>query len=164
MIGKQLKHRSQQGVVLIISLLFLTIMTILGVSAMSNNVLEEKMVSNVRQQRIIFQAADSCNSRLLKNGEHTFGDWDDVWKDDSGNSKRMGIGGTKSDGNKMAYYSARYKHQMNTLPPRNSGFSHKFRASHNEYECTGEDKATGSSTVKAVLRQGVYQIVPNPES
>ena len=161
MIGTQkthyLKNKSQQGVVLVVSLLFLAIMTILGVSSMGTNVLEEKMVSNVRQQRIIFQAADSCNSRLLKNGEHTFDDWDDVWTDDSDNSKRVGIGG-------MAFYSARYKHHMDTLPPRNSKYSHKFRASHNVYECIGEDKETGSSTVKVVLRQGVYQIAPNPES
>lgn len=155
---KNLNYKSQQGVVLVVSLLFLAIMTILGVSAMSTNVIEEKMVSNVRQQRQIFQAADSCNSLLVKNGKHTFDGWDDVWTDDSDNSKRIAIGGDK------AYYSARYKHNMDTLPPRNSKYSHKFRASHNVYECTGEDKETGSSTVKVVLRQGVYQIAPNPES
>lgn len=154
-----LKYKSQQGVVLVISLLFMIIMTIVGVSSMSTNILEEKMVSNVRQQRIIFQAADSCNSQLLKKGKHTFkaGDWEDVWTDDSDESKRIGIGG-------MAYYSARYKQQMNTAPPRNSGYSHnKFRASHNVYECIGEDKETGSSTVTVSLKQGIYQIAPNPK-
>jgi hypothetical protein len=141
---------SQQGAVLVISLLFLMIMTILGVSSLSTNMLEENMVNNIRQERIAFQAADSCNSRLVVENNFTFvKDWEDAW------DSSINIG--HADAKNAASYSAERKFIMDTSPPRNSGYSAiKFQSSHNEYKCTG----TGSSGAQVVLRQGVYQITP----
>ena len=50
---------SQQGAVLIISLLILLIMTIMGVSSMQSSTLEEKMASNDRDRNIAFQSAEA---------------------------------------------------------------------------------------------------------
>lgn len=145
-----LKASSQKGAVLVISLLFLLIMTILGISSMSTNALEEKMVSNTRQQRIAFQAADSCNSRLAEENNFTFvEDWENAWD----SIVNMGHGSAKN----AASYSAKRKFIMDTSPSRNSGYSAiKFRSSHIEYKCTG----SGASGAEVVLRQGVYQITP----
>jgi len=47
----------QQGAVLIISLVMLTVMTLLGVTAMQSTVLQEKMAGNFRDKHLAFEAA-----------------------------------------------------------------------------------------------------------
>lgn len=153
----------QQGTVLVTSLLFLLIMTILGVSAMNTNVLEEKMVGNLRQQQIAFQAADSCNSHILTDSSNFTLDESGVWEDVTSwlvdgvtvNSTTQDVGADAA-GNKASYTSSR-RFRMYTSPPRSSGYSVvKFQAPHNEYTCNG----AGASSAKVILRQGVYQITP----
>lgn len=53
-------QKQQSGVVLVISLIILLLLTILGVTAMQVNGLEEKMAGNSRDQNIAFQAAESA--------------------------------------------------------------------------------------------------------
>jgi type IV pilus assembly protein PilX len=54
-------HRNRQrGAVLIIALLFLTILTILGVTAMSATTFEERLAGNARDAGLAFQAADAA--------------------------------------------------------------------------------------------------------
>ena len=55
------KHRAstQNGSVLLISLVILLILTIVGVSAMRNTTLEEKMAGNMRDKGLSFQAAEA---------------------------------------------------------------------------------------------------------
>ena len=50
---------AQQGAVLITSLIFLVILTMLAVSSMSTNTLEERMAANAVENNIVFQAAAS---------------------------------------------------------------------------------------------------------
>jgi len=50
-------HR-QSGAALIVSLILLLVMTLLGVSAMQTNVLEEKMAGNHWRTQLAFQAAE----------------------------------------------------------------------------------------------------------
>ena len=52
--------RSQGGAVLIMALVFLVILTILGVTAMSGAALEEKMAANLKEQTVAFQAAETA--------------------------------------------------------------------------------------------------------
>lgn len=59
------QRRSQNGSVLIISLLFLLVLTLIGVSAMQSTSLEEKMAGNARGGTLAFQAAEAA----LRNGE-----------------------------------------------------------------------------------------------
>lgn len=57
--------RKQQGAVLAVALIFLLILTLLGVSSMKSTLLEEKMAGNMRDQSLAFQAAEAA----LRDGE-----------------------------------------------------------------------------------------------
>lgn len=48
----------QQGATLIIALVFLVLLTLLGVTVASNNSLQERMAGNTRQRDLAFQAAE----------------------------------------------------------------------------------------------------------
>ena len=50
----------QSGVILVVALIFLLILTLLGMSTMRTTVLEEKMASNTRERGIAFQSAESA--------------------------------------------------------------------------------------------------------
>ncbi len=139
----------QRGAALIVSMLFLLIMTVLGISAMNTNILEEKMVTNSRFQNLAFQAADSCLSQIAEDPDNfTFlSGWEDAGS---------GSFGVNAANNSAAYTSQRQFHMFAT-PPRNSGFSAvKFQTAHNRYICSG----TSSANSQVTLRQGIYQITP----
>jgi len=53
-------NHSQQGVVLVVSLVILLVMTLIGISAMKVTGLEEKMAGNSRNMNIAFQSAESA--------------------------------------------------------------------------------------------------------
>lgn len=53
-------RRGQGGVVLVISLLFLLVMTIIGVTAMSGASLQEKMAGNMRDKNLSFESAEAA--------------------------------------------------------------------------------------------------------
>jgi type IV pilus assembly protein PilX len=55
----------QQGAVLIVSLVLLLVMTLIGISSMQTNTLEEKMSGNYRDKNLSFQAAEMT----LREGE-----------------------------------------------------------------------------------------------
>ena len=57
--------KKQTGAALIVSLLMLTIMTMIGVTAMQSNLLQEKMAGNFRDTNLAFQAAEAG----LRDGE-----------------------------------------------------------------------------------------------
>jgi type IV pilus assembly protein PilX len=51
---------NQRGVALVMALVFLTLLTILGVTAMSTSSLEEKMATNTRDRNLAFQSAETA--------------------------------------------------------------------------------------------------------
>lgn len=53
-------QRRQSGAILVIALMFLVLLTIIGVSSISGVTLEEKMAGNLYQQNVAFQAAESA--------------------------------------------------------------------------------------------------------
>ncbi len=55
----------ERGAVLIVALVFLVIMTVLGVAAMRTTTLQERMAGNVRDANLAFQAAEAA----LREGE-----------------------------------------------------------------------------------------------
>lgn len=59
------QQRTQSGSVLIVSLLFLLVLTLIGLSAMQGTSLEEKMAGNTRGGTLAFQAAEAA----LRDGE-----------------------------------------------------------------------------------------------
>jgi type IV pilus assembly protein PilX len=61
----------QQGVALIMAMVFLMILTIIGVTVMSTTSLQEKMAGNVQDKHSAFQAAESA----LRDGEAVIETW-----------------------------------------------------------------------------------------
>ena len=59
------RRSTQQGVVLVVCLIFLLVLTVLGVTAMRTTQLEERMAGNARNGKIAFQAAEAA----LREGE-----------------------------------------------------------------------------------------------
>ncbi len=51
--------KAQRGAVLMVSLIFLIVLTVVGVAAMQNTSLEEKMSGNVKDRNLAFQNAES---------------------------------------------------------------------------------------------------------
>ncbi len=52
--------RQQQGVVLMVALVFLIIITMLGLTAMRTNIIEERLAGNSRDWALAFQAAEAA--------------------------------------------------------------------------------------------------------
>lgn len=63
--SKRNRSGAQQGAALVIALIFLLILTIVGVTSMQSTTLEEKMAGNVRDRELGFQAAEAA----LRDGE-----------------------------------------------------------------------------------------------
>ncbi|MCR4302391.1 MAG: PilX N-terminal domain-containing pilus assembly protein, partial [Sulfuricaulis sp.] len=59
----------QRGVVLVMSLVFLVLLTILGITTLNMTSLEEKMAGNTKDRNLAFQATESA----LLAGENTVG-------------------------------------------------------------------------------------------
>jgi type IV pilus assembly protein PilX len=57
--------RNQSGAALVVGLIFLVILTLLGITAMQTGILEERMAGNSRDRNIAFQAAEAA----LRDGE-----------------------------------------------------------------------------------------------
>jgi len=62
--AKAASHR-ERGAALVVALVFLLIMTVLGVTSMSSTTLQERMAGNLRDNNLAFQAAEAA----LRNGE-----------------------------------------------------------------------------------------------
>ena len=65
-------QRRQKGAVLIFCLVFLAVLTMMGVSGMESTILEERMSANMRDHNLAFQAAESA----LKEAESWLTDQD----------------------------------------------------------------------------------------
>ena len=57
-----MNRKSEQGAVLIVSLIMLLVMTVIGLAGMEVTNLEEKMAGNMRDRNIAFQAAEAALS------------------------------------------------------------------------------------------------------
>jgi len=58
--NRQTSLKKQQGAVLIVSLLIMLIMTLISVAGLRTTTLEEKMVTNIRDKNIAFEAAEAA--------------------------------------------------------------------------------------------------------
>ncbi|WP_455205073.1 pilus assembly PilX family protein [Kaarinaea lacus] len=62
-------NTKQNGAALIVSLMILLVLTIIGVSALANTSLEERMAHNYQHATIAFQGAESAISRVINAGD-----------------------------------------------------------------------------------------------
>lgn len=62
---------AQRGMTLLVSLIFLLILSILGIWSVSNNILQERMAGNTRNRDLAFEAAEAA----LDHAESTLTTW-----------------------------------------------------------------------------------------
>lgn len=55
----------QQGIVLVVGLVFLLVLTIIGITSLRTTTLEERMAGNLQQRTVAFQDAEARISRLI---------------------------------------------------------------------------------------------------
>ena len=58
--GPYRSHQTQTGMALLVGLIMLSVITLIGITAMQNTILEEKMASNLQDRQIALQAAESA--------------------------------------------------------------------------------------------------------
>ena len=77
-IGRFNSIHHQNGAVLAVSLVFLLILTLIGVSSMRDTLLEEKMAGNTRDRNLAFQSAESAvrEAEIFVDGLVSLGDFD----------------------------------------------------------------------------------------
>lgn len=68
--GKPVQH-SQRGITLVVSLIFLMVLALLGIWAVSNNSMQERMAGNARNRDLALAAAEAA----LKHAESTLTTW-----------------------------------------------------------------------------------------
>ncbi len=146
-------NKAERGVVLVISLLFLMILTLIGISSAKTSVLQEKIAGHSGLQQSAFQAADSCANRVLKDKDiFTFKNTiTDLF---SGGEEYL-VSNTISN---RSGFKAQQIYTGKSIPPRGTGYSAtKFQVAHNEHRCQG---LTESSSVNIAIRQGIFQVFP----
>lgn len=57
--------RRQQGIVLVVGLIFLLVMTIIGVTSLSTTRLQEQMAGNMQQKTLAFQTSEAAVARFF---------------------------------------------------------------------------------------------------
>ncbi|SER12540.1 type IV pilus assembly protein PilX [Amphritea atlantica] len=125
MINKRLmmpKNR-EQGAVLIIALIFVLILTLIGVSSMQGTTLQEKMSGNLRDRSVAFNAAEAA----LREGENSAYD-----SYDNGTLEYIGdsVSGSYGDANWTATL-VRILENTTTLPAAKLGVVIRVTASSN---------------------------------
>lgn len=152
---KQQKYSSktERGVVLVISLLFLMILTLIGISSAKTSLLQEKIAGHSGLQQSAFQAADSCANRILKDRNvYTFNASLNTLFD--GNAQYL----VSHSITNRSGYTAEQLYAGKSNPPRGTGYSAtNFQVFHNEQRCQG---LTESSPVNVTIRQGFFQVFP----
>lgn len=146
-------NKTERGVVLVISLLFLMILTLIGISSAKTSVLQEKIAGHSGLQQSAFQAADSCTNRMLKDRDvYTFSaSLNSVFN----GAEQYLVSNTISN---RSGYTAQQLYAGRSNPPRGTGYSAKnFQVFHNEQRCQG---LTESSPVNVTIRQGFFQVYP----
>lgn len=145
----------QKGAVLITALVFLLILTILAVTSMTTNTLEEKMAANSQEINRAFQTAET-GVEIAMSDEAAFStantkESDGTAGDPYPEKTMSGIGSYGA----TATYNAIYRQQ--TRPPRGSKWDSSFSMYHFDLSATGRT-ATGATTT---IHAGAYQIGPD---
>ncbi|MCH9697500.1 MAG: pilus assembly PilX N-terminal domain-containing protein [Gammaproteobacteria bacterium] len=151
--NKFTKQKNQHGVALVISLLFLLVLTLIGISSAKTSILQERIAGQSGLQQSAFQAADSCTNRILKDKDiFTFNrTLSDLF---SGSEQYM----VSNSINNRAGYRVRERFTGRSIPPRGTGYSAtKFQVAHNEHRCQG---LTESSSANITIHQGIFQVYP----
>ena len=145
----------QRGAVLITALFFLVILTMLAITSMNTNTLEERMAANSQEINRAFQTAET-GIELAMVDNHAFNP-----------SHLKELDGTASDSfpdktvTNIGAYNAELDYNavfmQKTRPPRESKWDSSFALYHFDLSATGRTQSGAITTVHA----GAYQVGPD---
>ena len=153
----QSRHDRQHGAALITALVMLTVVTMLALTSLGTNRLEEKMASNSQEINRAFQTAETGLQRALDDDD-TFNIVNDV--DDNGtpydptddiydfSEIDIPVGPYAAETDFSAYF------RQETIPKRGSGWDTSTAFYHFDVISNGATQ-TGASTI---LHAGAYQV------
>ncbi len=157
--------RRQHGAALVTALVMMTIMTLLAITSMSTNTLEEKMAANSQEVNRAFQTAETGLARILAD-DNAFDTANSV--DDNGtpfNRADDVYDYVITDTVVATHYSAqtRYtaEYRQQTPPKRGSGWDTSMSFYHFDLGATGATNiglSTASTGVSTALHAGAYQV------
>lgn len=147
-----MKH--QQGAVLITALMFLVILTLLALTSMNTNTLEERMAANSQDINRAFQTAETGLELAMSDDDaFTTSNTEDLdgTASDPYDKSMTGIG----DYDAEVEYNAVYRQK--TRPPRGSKWDQSFALYHFDLSATGRTAGGATTTVHG----GAYQVGPD---
>jgi len=161
----------QRGVTLVVSMIFLVLLTLLGITAMNTTSLQEKMAGNTRDLDVALQAAESALRKgegylagLASNGLapppaaaggssgywpiNTAQVWDDTWWNANSIAYGGGLDPAVQDPRFVVEEDQQYKWNP-TLPPHYIHYYHITSRAH------------GTTTASQVMLEGTFRIGGN---
>lgn len=145
------KISHQQGAVLITSLVMLVILTLLGLSTMTNSSLQERMAANSQEISRSFHIADSALSTAF----------DDANSLDTSRTVQIDLNNTWGN-NVSTIATARYSSRFTGTTPlgRGRNLSQLWGSDFGRYHFELQSIGTTNSEINTVLNSGVVQIGP----
>ena len=150
-------QHAQNGVALVTALVLLTVVTMLAITSMGTNILEEKMAANLQEVNRAFQTAESGLAKALEDdaafnivnlvddNDTPFYPSDDIY---DFNGSDADLGDYSADTNFAVYF------RQKTVPKRGSGWDTDTAFYHFDVVSQGE---TGSGAA-TTLHAGAYQV------
>lgn len=154
---KHIEYKHQQGAALVTSLILLTVVTLLAITSMSTNTLEEKMASNSQEMNRAFQTAETGLAKILADDD-AFNTTNSV--DDNGTpfNPTDDIYDFTSTDNDVGPYSAdtvyTAEYRQKTIPKRGTGWDTSMAFYHFDLAARG----ITASGVTAAHHAGAYQV------
>lgn len=139
---------SQRGAALLTALVFLVLLTMLVLSSMNTNIMEERMAANSQEVNRAFQAAETGIETAMDDSDAfqttNTGEVGDTYDKDPLDIGTYGA---------TATYDSVYRAM--TAPPRGSGWDSTMAYYHFDMESTGTIEASGATTT---IHAGAYQV------
>ena len=145
-------HHKQQGAALVTALFLLVVLTMLALSGMNTNIMDERMAGNSQEKARAFRAAE-IGIELAFDDEEAFAMTNTTASDDGSSSDPY-----NKSSNDIGDYEANVDYNavyiQKTRPPRGSGWDSTMAFYHFRLSA----KSTTTSGVSSSMAQGVYQV------
>lgn len=144
-------HHKQQGAALVTALFLLVMLTMLALSGMNTNIMDERMAGNSQEKARAFRAAE-IGIELAFADEQAFSMTNTTDSDDGSDDPYNKSSNDMGDYKANVTYNAVYIQK--TRPPRGSGWDNNMAFYH--FRLSAKSKTT--SDVSSRMTQGAYQV------
>ncbi len=144
-------NMKQQGAALITALFLLVVLTLLALSSMNTNIMDERMAGNSQEKQRAFRAAE-VGIELAFDDEDAFSTTNTSDSDGGGDDPYDKSSNDMGDYDADVTYNSVYIQK--TKPPRGSGWDSTMSFYHFALSAT----STTTSNVSTTMTQGAYQV------